>query len=78
MNDQYNELLFSKMDDIQDMVKACHMDIRALAIKLEEHIEEDRLLANEVWFMKRAVQTTWGVVVTGIGIVLAWMGLSRN
>ena len=78
MNDHLYELIFSKLDDLKDRIDACHDDVKATNARLERHIEEDQELANEVWFMKRAVQTTWGVVVAGVGLGLAWMGLGHQ
>jgi hypothetical protein len=64
--DKLFELLFTKIDDVHADVKANHRVVL-------QHIEEDRRLANEVWFVKRAFQVTWG----GMAMLLAWLGV-RN
>jgi hypothetical protein len=61
------ELMFRKMDDI-------HADVKSNHQALIDHIEEDRKLANEVYFIRRAFQVTWG----GLAMLLAYLGVRNS
>jgi hypothetical protein len=65
--DRLFELIFRKMDDIHTDVKANHQVVL-------DHINEDRELAKEVWFVKRAFQVTWG----GMAMLLAYLGVKNS
>jgi hypothetical protein len=65
--DKLFELMFRKMDDM-------HADIKSNHQVVLNHIEEDRKLANEVWFIRRAFQVTWG----GMAMLLAYLGVRNS
>jgi hypothetical protein len=65
-DDQMFEMIMRSQDEIRDELRTYHHD-------LMEHIEEDRKLANEVWFVKRAFQVTWAA----LGMGVAWLGIKN-
>jgi hypothetical protein len=65
--DKLFELLFEKIDEV-------HCDMKANHQVLMNHIEEDRKLANEVYFIRRAFQVTWG----GLAMLLAYLGVKNS
>lgn len=67
-NDQVFELIMRKLDSLHD-------DVRQFQQELHAHIEDDQQLKNDVWFIKRAFQTTWTALVGAGGLLLAWMSL---
>jgi hypothetical protein len=65
--DKLFEVLFSKIDDL-------HSDVRQFQDKFDKHLEEDRKLATEVLFIKRAFQATWGT----LAMSLAYLGVKNS
>lgn len=76
--DRLFELVLSKMDDLKEQCVATHGAVTALDAKVDQHIEDDRILSNEVWFVKRAFQATWGAVIGVGGLWLAWLGVRNS
>lgn len=68
--DRLLELILSKQDEMHD-------DVRIFAKTLNDHINDDKKMAQDVWVIKRVFQATWGAVVGIGGLWLAWLGI-RN
>jgi hypothetical protein len=64
--DQFFEMVLRKQDEM-------HADVKEFAERLQSHIDDDRRLANEVLFIRRAFQATW----TAVGLLLAYLGIKN-
>jgi hypothetical protein len=65
--DRLFELVLGKIDEL-------HTDVKAYHTELQDHIKEDRELARDVYFVKRAFQVTWG----GLAMLLAYLGVKNS
>ena len=67
VDEQVYELIVSKLD-------AVHSDLRQMQVTLNGHIEKDEQHYKEVFFIKRAFQVTWTVLM-GVAGFLGWTGM---